>query len=274
MPIPVLRSETVYRRIDGRELKALVFAPQDARGAPALLCMHGGAWVSGDRNLPTYMAEKLAARGIVVASIDFRMGPAHAYPTSLCDANYAVRWLKQRAAEFGAAANRVGGLGFSSGGHLILLAAMRPVHPAYTADIPAELRDVDAELDCVVTCSGVLDPLARYRMAQQGAYADIMACHTQYFGDEACMSEANPPLILERGEAVELPPLLMFQGGADPRLPPDTATRMAGLYRRAGGTAEANYYPGLGHVLSEWPAPAQDEVAAAIAQFVANQPAA
>ncbi|HWU85593.1 MAG TPA: hypothetical protein VN028_09655, partial [Rhodocyclaceae bacterium] len=78
----------------------------------------------------------------------------------------------------------------------------------------------------------------------------------------------SPPLMLERGEAVTLPPLLMFQGGADPRLPPDTATRMAALYRGAGGEAEAIYHAGLGHTLSEWPGARLDEVADRIAQFV------
>ena len=71
----------------------------------------------------------------------------------------------------------------------------------------------------------------------------------------------NPPLILERGETVELPPLLMFQGGADPRLPPNTAPRMAELYQAAGGEATVFMYPGLGHTLSEWPAEIQEQVA-------------
>lgn len=268
---PVIRRETVYRRIEGRELKALIFSPEGASRCPALLCLHGGAWISGDRTLPAYMAEMLAARGIVVASIDFRMAPTSRYPASSRDVNYAVRWLKMHAAEYGADPDRVGGLGFSSGGHLILLAAMRPEHPDYTADLPGELgTECDATLNCVVTCSGVLDPLARYRMALDAGYAEIVACHDAYFGDgdEACMAEANPPLILERGESVELPPLLMFQGGSDARLPPDTAARTAALYRAAGAEAEAHVYPQLGHALSEWPASAQRDVAERIVRFV------
>ena len=260
--------ERVYRNIDRRELKALIFRPTLVGPWPALICMHGGAWVSGDRKLPGYMAEKLAARGIMVMSIDFRMAPRHMYPSSLRDANYAIRWLKANADQFGIDANKVGGLGFSSGGHLILLSAMRPAHEAYVADIPDELQSFSADLNCVITSSGVLNPLARYRMAQAAGYADIIACHDRYFGDEACMSEANPPLILERAESVELPPLLMFQGAADPRLPADTATRMADLYRVAGAQAEALIYRGLGHAMSEWPLQSQDEVADRIQAFV------
>lgn len=263
--------ECVYRSIDERELKALIFRPeataQNAGPWPAMVCMHGGAWISGDRKVPAYMAERLAARGFVIMSIDFRMAPRHMYPSSLRDANYAIRWLRKHAADYGVDACRVGGLGFSSGGHLILLSAMRPERSDYTTDLPDELRSHSAKLDWVITCSGVLDPLARYRMAQQAAYADIIACHDKYFGNEANMRDGNPPLILERGERAELPPLLMFQGGADPRLPPDTAARMAERYRAAGGRAEALLYPGVGHTLGEWPATQLDEVADRIQAF-------
>lgn len=259
--------EFVYRNIGDRDLKALVFKPEGDGPWPAMVCMHGGAWITGDRTMPAYMAERMAARGFVVMSIDFRMAPGHRYPSSLRDANYAIRWLRQQASAFSVDAERVGGLGFSSGGHLLLLSAMRPERAEYTADLPDELRTYSASLDWVVTCSGVLDPLARYRMAQQAAYADIIACHDKYFGNEANMREGNPPLILERKERAELPPLLMFQGGADPRLPPDTAARMETLYRGAGGKAEALLYPGLGHALSEWPAAQLDEVADRIQAF-------
>lgn len=266
----VLTRECIYRSVAGRELKALIVAPAELKPGerrPAILCLHGGAWTSGDRTVPSYMAERLAARGFVIMSIDFRMAPAYQYPASLRDANYAIRWLRRHADEYGVDAARIGGLGFSSGGHLILLAAMRPAHADYVADIPDALRGIDARLSWVVTCSGVLDPLARYRMAQEAAYADILACHDQYFGSESVMREGNPPLLLERGESAELPPLLLFQGGADPRLPADTAARMATLYRAAGGAAEMHLYPSLGHTLSEWPAATLDEVADRIQAF-------
>ena len=268
----VTTQECVYRSIAGRELKALIFAPsglEQGERRPAMVCMHGGAWTSGNRTVPSYMAERLAARGFVVMSIDFRMAPAHRYPTSLRDANCAISWLRRHAAEYGVDTARIGGLGFSSGGHLILLAAMRPEHADYVADLPTELTSYSAALNWVITCSGVLDPLARYRMAQQAAYADILACHDQYFGDEAAMLEGNPPLLLERGELAVLPPLLMFQGGADARLPADTATRMARIYRAAGGQAEALIYPDQGHTLSEWPNHLQDELADRMQTFAA-----
>jgi acetyl esterase/lipase len=188
----------------------------------------------------------------------------------LLDINYAIRWLKQHAAEYSIDPKCIGGLGVSSGGHLILLAAMRPNDPRY-ASAELQLNEYNAELSYIVTCSGVLDPLARYQMAQAAAYAEIVACHRAYFGNEETMAEASPPLMLERGEPVFLPPLLMFQGGADPRLPANTAERTAGLYQAAGGMAEAHIYPAMGHALSEWGSAERADVLRRISHFVAQQ---
>lgn len=249
--------DVAYRQAGQRTLGALIYQPRGEGPFPAVVCVHGGAWVSGDRSATQGFAEKLAARGIVVMAIDFRMAPLDRYPTSLVDINYAIRWLKQHAADYALDPASVGGVGVSSGGHLILLSAMRPFDPRYHAaalhdDGKVDDEQVDATLAFVVTCSGVLDPLARYRMAQAAGHADILACHKAYFENDEVMAEASPPLILERHEPVQLPPLLMFQGGADPRLPPDTAQRMAELYAAAGGQARAAVFPRMGHAIGDW----------------------
>ena len=57
-----------------------------------MLEIHGGAWKNGDRKNNPAIAEGLAASGVVVASIDFRMGGQDPYPSSLADINYATRW--------------------------------------------------------------------------------------------------------------------------------------------------------------------------------------
>src|SRR5581483_12007794 len=86
--------DLVYRRAGDLALQALVYRPQGAGPFPALLDIHGGAWNTGDRTNNPALAEGLAASGVVVVSIDFRMGGEHPYPSSLQDINYATRWLK------------------------------------------------------------------------------------------------------------------------------------------------------------------------------------
>jgi acetyl esterase len=250
---PIIVKDLAYCVVGGRSLRAMVYIPKGDGPFPAIVCVHGGAWVSGDRTATQGFADLIASCGVVVVAIDFRLAPSDPYPSSLVDINYAIRWVKQHAAEFSADANMVGGLGVSSGGHLVLLSALRPFDVRY-ASIPLQgiTEGIDARLAFVVTCSGVLDPLARYRMAQQIGDRDMLQCHDAYFGSEDVMSEASPPLMLERGESLDLPPALFFQGECDPRVPSGTAERTARLYMAAGGEAMAVVYPGMGHAVGEW----------------------
>ena len=62
------------------------------------------------------------------------------------------------------------------------------------------------------------------------------------------MDEASPQRILERGETVETPPLLILQGTADDNLTPDMADRFAAAYRQAGGQVELQKFEGEPHM--------------------------
>ena len=244
----VVRSRDVEYRRDGAESwLARVYEPQGDGPFPALLEVHGGAWNRGDRLQNAPMVEALAASGLVVASIDFRLGTHSPYPASIADVNYATRWLKSHAGDFRATAQGLGGLGFSSGGHMVVLSAMRPRDARYSA-LPLDASpDVDASLAYVMSGWGVLDPHARYLHAKGQGKAELLESHHRYFVDEDGMREADPQLILERGEPVELPPALLFQGADDDVLSPRTAERFVEAYGRAGGVIELALYPRAGH---------------------------
>ena len=241
----------------GGALAMRVFRP-DGRGPfPAVIDIHGGAWNRSDLTACRERDEALAAAGIVAAAIDFRHA-GDGYPSSLADINYAIRWFKARAGEFGADPGRVGLSGQSSGGHLAMLAAMRPEDERYAA-IPLDGgAGIDARVRCVGMSWPVINPLSRYRHARRAEaraeppawVAGIPECHDTYWGGEAAMAEGNPLLALERGEAVETPPALWVQGrpdevhdyrdldsGAEANEP----ERFAALYRAAGGEIEIVY---------------------------------
>ena len=231
--------EVTFLEKEGQACRALIYSPKGEGPFPAVVCVHGGAWVSGDRFAAAGFAERVAGKGIVV----------------MADVNLATRWLKTRSDEYGVDPERVGGLGISSGGHLVLLSAMRFDDPRYCALEPgtAALAPVhDARMAFVITCSGVLDPLGRYRMAESSKSMAIQLCHRAYFGDEKTMEESSPLLILGRGEKTALPEALFFQGKADPRLPSDTAENMAKAWKSAGGNATAIVYEGAGHSIGSW----------------------
>jgi acetyl esterase/lipase len=267
----VKAEDIVYRRDGDRSWLALTLQPQGDGPFPALLVLHGGAWNMSDRASTGGLAEGIAASGVLVASIDFRMGGEDPYPSSLADINYATRWLKQRAADWHADPATVGGLGISSGGHLILLSAMRPRDPRYAAlDMP-DAPNLDATLAFVISCWGVLDPLGRYRMAEERGLGHYITHHNAYFGSVGAMEEGNPLMILQRGESVELPPLLLIQGTADEGVPQGMVENVHRLYRAAGGDAELAWFPDQPHGIAGWSEPQIAAMLERIKNYIAQQ---
>ena len=237
-----------------RALKMRLFRPQSDAPLAVIVDVHGGAWNTGSLDGCRDRDMALAEAGFAVAAIDFRQA-ADGYPTSLQDINYAVRFLKARAGEFGIDSGRVGYSGQSSGGHLAMLAAMRPRDSRYAAIPLADVGENDG-IDATVRCVGmlwpVINPLSRYRNALRKRNSDdppawvgdIPERHDIYWGDETAMREGNPVTILEEGEPAETPPALWVQGRPDPvhdYHDPESGgdlnepERFAGLYRAAGG---------------------------------------
>ena len=240
-----------FRCVDGLPLLASIYQPKGSGPHPAIVEVHGGAWTAGDRLRNARMAEYLASQGIFVLSIDFRMPPVAAYPASLVDINFAIRWLKSRASELNIVAEKIGGLGTSSGGHQIMLSAMRPNDLRYSAAPLGADGSLDARLAFVIACWPILDPLGRYKMAIKEGKTRLIEGHHAFWADEAEMSEGSPQEILDRGEPATLAPALIVQGTADDNLDHLTINRFADSYRNAGGTIEFRKYEGAAHAFIE-----------------------
>jgi acetyl esterase/lipase len=243
----VTHEDVEYQRQGGKPLLARLYRPTGAAGSvPALVEVHGGAWTSGDRLNNAVIAQALAGVGAVVLSLDFRMPPEAAYPASIADINLGIRWLKAHAKELGSDPARIGGIASSSGGQQLLLNALKPREPRFAA-LPLA-GGFDASLAFAILCWPVADPLARYRMAQEKKIDRFLQAHHAFFGTEAAMDEGSPQRVLERGEKVELPPLLILQGTADDNLTPDMADRFAASYRKAGGSVDLQKFEGEPHM--------------------------
>jgi len=224
-----------YQRVSGKEWLARIYRPVGSGPFPVVVDVHGGAWNIGDRTNDTALNQAMAERGILTVAIDFRQPPEAGYPASVCDLNLAIRWAKLHARELGGT-DRVGALGVSSGGHLVLLSGLRPRDARYASRPLDGAPDIDASLAYVIACWPVSDPLYRYReVAQKTSNASLIASHDAYWATEAAMSEGSPPLILERGEPVELPPALIIQRKVDDVHPLEMQERLVDWYRRRGG---------------------------------------
>ena len=242
--MPIHTEDLEYNHPAGTSLLARFYRPEGQGPFPAVLEVHGGAWTSGDRFNNVSIAEHLAAHGIAALSTDFRMPPAARYPDTVADVNYGIRFLKANADRFASRKELVGGFGTSSGGHLLLLNALRPRDPRYTAHT---LPGTDASLAFAIACWPVADPLARYRAVQQRGNDRLVEAHHQFWPSEDSMAEGSPQLILERGDPVETPPALIMQGTADDNLTPDMASNFAAAYQRAGGSIAYHQFAGQPH---------------------------
>jgi len=260
-----------YNRPGGTPLLARLYRPEGKGPFAGVVEVHGGAWTSGDRFNNVSIAEDLAKAGTVVLSIDFRMPPVARYPETVADVNFGIRWFKARAAEFGCDPAKVGGLGTSSGGHLLLLNMLRPRDGRYGAQ-PVAGSAVDASLAFGIVCWPVADPLTRYRVMKEKGNDRLVGAHHQFWPSEADMEEGSPQHILDRGEAVATPPALIMQGTVDNNLTDDMASRLAASYRRAGGTIDLHMFPGQPHAFIPGAPTAPDSVRALglIRDFVAK----
>ncbi len=237
--------DVVYHRPAGRPLLARLYRPEGRGPFPAVVEVHGGAWVGGDRLNNVSIAAHLAASGVVVLSLDFRIPPEKGYPDTVADINFGIRWFKHHAAEFSTRADLVGALGTSSGGHLLLLNTLRPADPRYTT---AKLPNApDAGVKFAIVCWPVADPLTRYRVQQERGNERLVAAHHAFWPDIAAMEEGSPQHILARGENVAKPPMLIMQGDNDDNLTPDMAANFAAAYRQAGGAISLEMFPGEPH---------------------------
>ena len=100
---------------------------------------------------------------MLVVAIDLRLSDEAPYPASVQDANYGVRWLKSRAAEWNGDASRLGIYGSSSGGHVAQLLALQLVQVAQRVEALAAQLAVHAGriggVEDRIALAAALDPL-------------------------------------------------------------------------------------------------------------------
>src|SRR5579872_5046416 len=102
-------SEIEYRRTkNGRQLMARIYEPAGTGPFPTVLDLHGGAWNAKDRKAEEPMDRAIAESGVLVVAVDLTLAPESPYPACVQDANYAVRWLKTKAASWNGNPAKIG----------------------------------------------------------------------------------------------------------------------------------------------------------------------
>ncbi|MFT4268321.1 MAG: alpha/beta hydrolase [Xenophilus sp.] len=121
---------------DGAMLPARLYAPAAGR-LPVLLYFHGGGFVVGSIATHDTLCRVLAAQaGCAVVSLDYRLAPAHRFPTAANDAWDAVRFMAEQGGGLGLDATRLALGGDSAGGTLAAVSALL----ARDAGLPVALQ--------------------------------------------------------------------------------------------------------------------------------------
>src|SRR3984957_15746165 len=155
-----------YAKHDGVELLGDLYLPAGAKDVPALVAVHGGGWVQGVRTAFQYWGPYLAARGVAMFSISYRLATkGKTYPQAVQDVLAGVQFVRGKGGEFGIDPARIGLMGASAGGHLAALAALSG--KKFTGGYPQDpFASTSAEVKALIGVYGVYDLAAMWTTYQ------------------------------------------------------------------------------------------------------------
>jgi len=265
-------SEVEYRRNKaGRQLIARIYEPVGKGPFPTVLDLHGGAWNSKDRKAEEPMDRAIAESGVLVVAVDLTIAPESPYPACVQDANFAVRWLKTKAAALNGNPAKIGLYGSSSGGHVAELLAMRPGDSRYNAIPLREAPRADASVAYVAMRSPISNTFARYQNAEKLKRSAMVKNNTTFFVPWDAIHESNPQEILDRHETITKVPFLIMQGALDDNVLPAVQEKFAQSYRDAGGDIQYELFEGCEHEWVAQPGPQTDHAREILKAFIARQ---
>jgi acetyl esterase/lipase len=254
-------ADVAYAMIPGfRPLTLDVYLPPKhgatLGGSPLVLYIHGGGWANGHArqsgafdDFPRVLAS-LAARGYVVASLNYRLSSEAPFPAAIQDVKSAIRFLRAHV-EYGVDPSKAIVWGGSAGGHLAALAAttcgVKELEPASSAQASPESAALEQQSDCVqgaVTWYGIFD-LSAMAGPSSGvsppAIAKFLGC------DGGCAPEklqnASPRHFIKAAT----PPFLLIHGAADKTVDPKQSTAFRDAVSAAGGRISLTMIPDVDH---------------------------
>jgi acetyl esterase/lipase len=231
-----------FAQVGGTTLSLDLARPAEGDGPfPAVVCLHGGGWVRGDRKQMAQTIEALARRGYVAVAPDYRLAPKHRFPAQIEDCKAAVRWLRANAAAHRIDQRRLGAVGLAAGGHLACLLGVTRKEDGLEGNggNPGE----DSTVQAVVSFFGPTDltwPSWDKAVVEQNLVPLLGGTFQQVPG---AYGRASPMTYANRGG----PPFLLLHGNADAIVPPSQAQDFAQKLVQSGGSARVVLLEGEGH---------------------------
>jgi acetyl esterase/lipase len=243
---PTIRSlpELVYARPGGAVLHLDLALPGEGAGPfPAVVCLHGGGWVAGDRKQMAQTARVLARRGYVACAPDYRLAPLDRFPAQVEDCKACVRWLRQNAKKYNLDPERIGVMGLAAGGHLACLLGVTGPDDGLEG---AQNAGPSSRVQAVASLSGPTDLLALkdVKVAVDRNLVPLLGARPEEKPDAY---KAASPIHYSPQTP---PPFLLIHGETDPVVPARQAHDLADRLTRAGGKVRVLELEGEGHTWS------------------------
>ena len=158
LPAGVTAEKNLIYAIGGkRKLHLDLFKPlkKSPKGSPGVIMIHGGGWRSGYRQMEWPMAQHLAAKGYVTATVEYRLSIESLYPVGIYDLKAAIRWMRANAAKYNIDPKRIAVYGCSAGGELAAFLGTTGDMKKFEGSL-GDLQQ-SSRVQAVVDIDGVLD---------------------------------------------------------------------------------------------------------------------
>ena len=218
-PVPFQRygetlTDIIYCTTDNSPQKMDVYFPDSGGPWPALVYVHGGSWMRGDKSEALMFAGSMTAQGYLVVSINYRLYPPARFPAMIEDVKCAVRSLRANASEYNLDPNRIGAMGVSAGGHLVSLLGTSDATDGWDV---GEYLDQSSRVRAVIAMAPVTD------LSRSFPNADIEAMKHVGFGEDN-VAAASPITHVTSDD----PPFLLIHGDRDRLVPYEQSQLMYG----------------------------------------------
>ncbi len=232
-----IQANVHYDRYPETVLDILQPARPSLADRPAVIFIHGGGWVEGDKESRfERFCLPFVRRGMVVACIEYRLAKAAPAPAAVNDVLKAAQWFQDHAALYRVDRKRILVSGDSAGGHLALMTAMTPASAGLGPSI---------KIAAVVDFYGIVDVADQIAGDHQRPYA--VAWVAQQPPDQPDRMELarrlSPITYVRKG----LPPILALHGDADDTVPYEQSAALVKALKNAGDDAELITVPGGQH---------------------------